>query len=89
MTSRFSIPVLTVIKWAVLLAGWRRKRFCARKREGERDRETKTPLMGCLLFGEPSDWGSVGGGFVSQYLPDLDSEESFCLLKHPDAPGSV
>jgi len=31
------------------------------EREREKEREEDS-LMGCLLFGEPSDWGSVGGG---------------------------
>ena len=58
------------------------------EREREKEREEDS-LMGCLLFGEPSDWGSVRGASVSQYLPYLDSEESFYLLKHPHTPGSV
>lgn len=71
-------------------AGWLEKKEILYKEERGRKRQTKTPLMGCLLF-----WGAIrlglcdGGSFVSQYLPDLDSEESFCLLKHPHAPGGV
>lgn len=78
LTSRFSIPVLTIIKWAVL-AGWRRKRFCARKREEKEHRERKTHRWALYFLRSHQDWGPVRGASVSQHLPDLDSEESFCL----------
>lgn len=58
LTSRFSIPVLTIIKWAVLPAGWRRKRFCARKREGEREEDSTD---GLLTF-----WGAIRLGLCER-----------------------